>query len=67
MALWVGLFGRSGSPLSLSFRVVFHILFFVPLRGVEDDGGDGVGVGLVYQAAQFAGLSHVITSLQVHD
>ena len=63
MVWWVGLFGRLGPPLSLSFPAVFHILFFFPLgRGVVDarvdDGGEMVlGVGLVGRAAWFAGLA----------
>ena len=57
MAWWVRLFGRLGSPLSLSFPAVFHILFFLPLGGVEDDGGGIVlGVGLVSWATWFTGL-----------
>ena len=61
MAWWAGLFSQLGSPLSLSFPVIFHILFFLPLGGrYVDDNGDGgrmvLRVGLVSQAALFAGL-----------
>ena len=45
-----------GLTLSLSFPVVFHTPFFLPLGGdVEDDGG--VGGGFVGRAAWFAGLA----------
>ena len=69
MAWWVGLFGWSGSPLPLSFLIVFHILFFLLLgRGMlEVIQGDGVGGGFDQTGCLVCWAGHVITLLQVHD
>ena len=60
MAWWAGLFGRSDSPLTLSFCMVFNIFSFLHFGGeggiLTMMEGDGAGGGFSRPGGLVAGL-----------